>query len=1166
MRSLYTYSFLALTCTAVAGAQNVLDPSPARVLGHPSTTPAEQLLVNNLNPNLGANGGMYSPQSVAVDTSVSPPILYVADTLNNRILAWQNATSAILAQPQQPPTNPRPPDLIIGQPNMYTTFPLTNGGLWSPTAVLVDPKGNLYIADSGNNRILRYPAPFANAAPCSPANPPIRCDTGNPDLWLGQPDRLTSRLPNQPSESATTLYLSGGGAVYLSALAMDSSGNLFVVDVGNWRVLRYPAANLLAGAVTPPVPADLVVGQTSFTTLARPSGSLDTKILQYPAGLAFDHEGHLFVTDVGNRLVVFPPQVSTAPAGTTGITAVRFAGLVPGSTASTNPCVTTPLECTLSSPEGIVMINDGPAVMDAGNNRMLIFDSFGSKDWTLASGDTTLANPPLVAVAVLGQGSSLNNFTSTSINAGNAQAGAATFYGPSAGAVAGTDLFVADAGNHRVLIYPNAGSAAQIATSAAAVLGQGGFPYNSPNSLQGNAFFFSSGFSSTGDAGLVVDSTSSSTGTPHLYVSDPNNNRVLGFADARLVGLGVSADLVIGEPDLFTSVCNYGSTVANPAGITPAWQPNQSSLCYPTGLAVDPASGDLYIADTGNGRVLRFPAPYGPSGPSQSACPLPFPSCADLVLGQSAFTGPSNTRASQSVMLSPYGLVFDTAQGLIVSDLTANRVLMFPIKNATNGESASKVIGQPNYTVTTPSPLNGPHHIAEDSIDQLYVADTNNGRILVFNLAFGNQPASLTGLNSPQAVWVDKQNNVWAGDRTSLYFYPPINVQGNNTATVTFSPVEVQAAEVKPGQFLPCPGAGYGPIGIGPSPQTVAFCLYPSLAITQDASGAMYVADSSNRVAIHYPALAGRNGASSVCTMGCNIGPNTPEPCNAVDGNPLGCGIAPGAFESLYLFGGSFIQGPGVSNTNYPTPTTLGGIKVLVGGIGGNCSNSICEAPISYVGPSQINFIVPYETNLSSVNSCTNALGFVTGNSLVVDSCAPVQVVNASTQQVLASGSLVVGAASPGFFTASANGFGQIAADNCNQTPCDNTPNSPTNPANQGSVIQLYMTGQGLVGFSTDGQAPTGLVHTSKPVVLVGASQAEVQFSGLSPQFPGVWQLNIFVPIHPGIPANTSFPSGVFPVYVDYNGVTNNTQAHNLTACGSPPVNCATTIVVNPPQ
>ena len=91
------------------------------------------------------------------------------------------------------------------------------------------------------------------------------------------------------------------------------------------------------------------------------------------------------------------------------------------------------------------MINDGPAVADTSNNRMLFFDAFSSKDWTLTSGDTTLANPAPVAIAVLGQGSNLTNFTSSQPNAGNPQAEVAgtqdpTFWGPVAAALAGTDL------------------------------------------------------------------------------------------------------------------------------------------------------------------------------------------------------------------------------------------------------------------------------------------------------------------------------------------------------------------------------------------------------------------------------------------------------------------------------------------------------------------------------------------------------------------------------------------------------------------------------------------------------------------------------------------------------------------------------------------------------
>ncbi len=1079
MRTLYTYSFLALTFAAVASAQIVLDPSPARVAGHPSTTPAEQLLVTNLNPNLGVNGGLFSPQGVAVDTSGSTPILYVADTGNNRILAWKNATSATLTKLQAP-------DLIIGQPNSYTTLAATNGGLFDPTGLVVDAKGNLYVADSGNNRVLRYPAPFAN-------------NNASPDIVLGQPDKYTSRSANQGGAIfAQTLCLSGscpaGSLTFFSSLAMDSSGDLFVVDAGNRRVLQYPAASLTSGATDPA--AALVIGQAGLTVANGPATILDRNTLAVPAGLAFDSAGHLFVSDSGaNRLLVYTPPFSN------GMAASRLAGIV-------NPAPSGATASTLSSPSGLVMINNGPAVLDTGDNRLLIFNAYSS--WpALASGDTTFANPPPVAIAVLGQA----DFTTSTANAGHAQAsftsnGATipTFSSPVAAAVGvNGDVFVVDAGNNRVLVYPNGGQAAAgQAAAATVVLGQSDFPYNSPNSIHGREFYFGPSYLGY-DAGIAVDS---STSTPHLYVSDPNNNRVLGFADARKVGPGVQADIVIGEPDMATAVCNYGG-VTNPATEThaPARQPTQSSLCYPTGLAVDPGTGDLYVADSSNGRVLRFPAPFaaGTSNPQ-----------ANLVLGQSGFTGISNPTASQSVMEFPYGLVFDPARGLLVSDEAANRVLLFSMTNPTNGEPASTVIGQPNFVGTSNSVLSQPHHIAEDTIGEVYVADSGHGQILIFNIPTGtstDQPVgSFTGLNSPEAVWVNQNtvagyhNDIWVGDIShGLSRYPVPNPLGTNTATLT-----MPAAEVT-GPSLTCTGS---------------LCEFPVVAITQDSYGALYVADISNRVAIHYPALAAQNAGSYVCAMGCSVAGQAPYY------------VAPGTFTVLYAFNGlSFASGTN-NDTVLPVPTTLAGLQVLVNGQ---------PSPITNVLPSQINFVVPFEAPTSGT--------------------AQVAVVNAATSQVLGSGSMIMNAASPGFFTTNEQGTGQIAARNCNtivNNNCDNAVNGTANPANPGSTIQLFLTGQGAgltPSAPPDGQADCSSPPStaSKPEVIIGTTVASVSYSGLAPCFVGLWQINAVIPANPGQPP-TGFPPGVFPVLVDFQGLVSDTPT-NIHTPG-----IATTIVINAPQ
>ena len=1056
MRSLYSYLFLTSAFAATAGAQIVLDPSPARVAGHSATTPAEQLVVTNLNPNFGASGGIYSPQGVAVDISGSSPILYVADTGNDRILAWKNATSATL-------TNLQSPDLIIGQPNPYSTLPSVNGGLYYPSGLLVDPKGNLYIADSGNNRVLRYPAPFANT-------------NSSPDIVLGQPDKFTSNKGNQGGAiSAQTICYSNcpsGPGPFYASMAMDTSGNLFVVDAGNSRVLRYPAAALTSGANDPA--ADLVIGQVGFTKVSGPSNVTDKNILYIPAGVAFDSAGRLFVTDGLNRIVVFAPSVSGSSA-TNGPAAIRFAGIV-------NPTPPTATATTLSNPEGIVMINNGPAVLDTNHNRLLLFDPFTSTDWGVASGDTTLSSPPPTATGVLGQGASLTNFTTSTANSGNPQASFSnngakvpTFWKPVAAAVAGTDLFVVDSYNNRVLVYPNAGQTAV----ASQVLGQSDFPYNSPNSIHGREFYFGNGVSGASDAGIAVDS---STSTPHLYISDPNNQRVLGFADARKIGPGVQADLVIGQPDLSTAVCNFGG-VANPANEALARQPTQSSLCYPTGLAVDPATGNLFVADSSNGRVLRFPAPFAAQNSSQKA---------DLALGQSGFTGVSNPQASQSVMVFPYGLVFDPARGLLVSDETANRVLLFPMTSPTNGEAASTVIGQPNFTSTSNSILNAPHHIGEDSIGELYVADSGHNQILIFNIPTSNstdQPVNaFSGLSSPEAVWVNPStvagyhDDIWVGDSNGISRYPVPNPLGSNSPTL-----RIPAAEVTGGQSVNCPGTG--------------FCQFPAIAITQDNFGALYVADTTNRVAIHYPALAAENGASFVCAMGCNLGGLADTPFY----------LAPGAFASLFAFNGASFASTTTINGVLPIPPTLGGLQVLVNG---------SPSPIATVSSPQINFIVPFEAPTSGTTQ--------------------VEVVNASTSQVLGSGSAIMNSASPGFFTANQTGTGQIAA--LNQ---DNTVNSVTNMAQVDSYIQLFLTGQGLLpNYPPDGVGSSGALNTAAvPAVYIGGSLATPQYSGLAPGYPGLWQINVKIPQAPI--ALPGFPTNVFPVLVNYEGLTSNPKATN---------------------
>jgi sugar lactone lactonase YvrE len=144
------------------------------------------------------------PGGVAVDGAGN---VYVADGFNNRVLEYDS-----------PLTTDMVADRVFGQPN-FTTSSCGVGAssLCLPLGVAVDSAGNLYVADKNHSRVLEY-------------NTPLTTDTVA-DRVFGQGGSFTSDTCNLGGVSASSLCTPIG-------VAVDSAGNLFVVDVNN-RVLEY---------------------------------------------------------------------------------------------------------------------------------------------------------------------------------------------------------------------------------------------------------------------------------------------------------------------------------------------------------------------------------------------------------------------------------------------------------------------------------------------------------------------------------------------------------------------------------------------------------------------------------------------------------------------------------------------------------------------------------------------------------------------------------------------------------------------------------------------------------------------------------------------------------------------------------------------------------------
>jgi len=271
-----------------------------------------------------------------------------------------------------------------------------------------------------------------------------------------------------------------------------------------------------------------------------------------------------------------------------------------------------------------------------------------------------------------------------------------------------------------------------------------------------------------------------------LWVADNSNARVLEYKAP--FSTGEAASLVIGETSL------GGSGDSSPAG----------GLFGPTGLAFD-ATGNLWVVDSGNNRVLEFKAPFS-DGESAS-----------LVLGQPTFGGYVG-ETTQKGMNSPAYLAFDPSGDLWVTDQGNNRVLEYAAPFST-GQAASLVIGQSNFTGSSPSAgANGlfePLGIGFDSKGGLWVADSANHRVLEYSTPFSTyeaaslvigQPSlksgsSSTGLNA-YAIAFDSSGNLWisngidgvaecaaplsSGEAVSVVIGPK-TLTGNSTSTTAGS-------------------------------------------------------------------------------------------------------------------------------------------------------------------------------------------------------------------------------------------------------------------------------------------------------------------------------------------------------------------------------------------
>ena len=860
-------------------------------------------------------------------------------------------------------------------------------------------------------------------------------------------------------------------------IAADHAGNVFFADQNS--VLRLDATS---GILT------LVAGNGT-PGFSGDNGPATSAQLANPQGLAVDSAGNLYIADTNNQCI---RKVANGV-----ITTVAGNG-TPGYTGDNNPATS----AQLYGPTAVAVDSAGNLYIADTNNQCI----------------RKVANGVITTVAGNGaRGSSGDNGPATSALLSNP-------YGLAVDAAG--NLYIADSSNNRIREV-SGGMIATVAGNGAAGFGGDNGPATSAHLAY--------------PQDLAVDSAG------NLYIADTNNNRI------RKVSNGVIATLA--------GTATYGFSGDN--GLATSAQLNN-----PYGVAVDPA-GNLYIADTFNNRVRKvsnrvittvagdgtvgFSGDNGPATSAQLADPwsVAVDSAGNLYIadygnnrirkvsnGVIATVAGNGTRgslgdngpATSAQFYGPAGLAVDSLGNLYIADYGNNR-----IRKVSNGVIATVAGGGASLGDNGPATsaqLALPYGIAVDSGGNLYVADWGNNRIRkvsngVITTVAGNGTRGFSGDNglatgaqlaNPQGVAVDSAGNLYIADfgnasirkvsngiittvagngtpgfsgdngpATSAQLYLPYGIAVDSAGNLYIGDSgNNRIRKVSNGVIATVAGNGTFGFSGDNGPATSAQLANP-YGVAIDSAGNLYIGDSGNsriRVSAPLPIIRSVVNAASYAT-----GPVSPGEMVTVFGTALGPATAASA-----------TMDPATGKL----ATNIGGVQVLFDGT---------PAPMIYAASGQVSAVVPYEMAPTPNPSVwIQYLG-----------------------QTSTAYQLTLAATAPGLFTRNSSGSGTGAI--LNQ---DNSPNGPGHPAAKGSIVQVFMTGEGqtsppsVTGAITTATLPPPQVTPAPvlPVTLFINGQAVLYtYAGEAPgMVAGTMQLNVQIP--------SSAPSGNLSIAISIGGNT----------------------------